>query len=86
MPNPAKNRKVGGGVVSVALSYSYASLPDSSILALTTAGLNPAESELFSSSARRQTISAFAVRLTGSSEDGHFIQLASIQILSATQC
>ena len=48
------------------MSCASASRPDSVILALMTAGSNPAESELFSSSARRRTNAALAVRLTGS--------------------
>ena len=78
----SKNRKVGGGGEILFLSCASASLPDSSILALMTAGSNPAESELFSSAARRRTNSVFALRLTGSSEAGLGTTVTNVRFLT----
>ena len=64
------------------LSCASASLPDSFILALMTAGSNPAESELFSSAARRRTNSVFAVRLTGSREAGLETSVTNVRFLT----
>ena len=52
------------------MSCISASLSDWAFLALMTAGVNPAESELSSSSASRRTKAALAVGLTGSSVAG----------------
>ena len=80
----SKNRKVGGGGEILSLSCASASLPDSSILALMTAGSNPAESELFSSAASRRTNSVFALRLTGSSVAGLGTTVTNVRFLTET--
>ena len=64
------------------MSCVSASLPDSAILALMTAGSNPVESELFSSSASRWTNAALAVGLTGSSVAGLEASVTNVQFLT----
>ena len=76
----SKNHKVGGGLTILFCVSAYR--PDSAILTLMTAGSNPAESELFSSSARRQTNAALAVRLTGSRVAGLEVSMMNVRFLT----
>ena len=76
----SKNCKLGGGLKI--LSCASASLPDSAILALMTAGSNPVESELFSSSARCRTNAALAVCLAGSRVAGLEASVMNMRFLT----
>ena len=64
------------------MSCISASLSDWAFLALMTAGANPAESELSSSSASRRTNAALAMGLTGSSVAGLEASVTNVRFLT----